>query len=170
MLKNKACLQKIQNIQKAEPENKITPPTAKSAKRGFDSFGSTLGGHVREKKVPASRAKKRPRQKIRLVTRMMVETWRVGRAWILEHLGKLEVTGWTRHELLRAGRFRYPCGTWGSAFTGPWAQKGVKIEVEASGAIVWAWKDATAGRSGKEQRGFQPLQKPTEGGQPNDSK
>ncbi|MFO8083008.1 MAG: YfjI family protein, partial [Desulfobacterales bacterium] len=136
-------IQKVQNIQKAGPGNKLTSPTAKGAKRDFDSFDSTPDRRIWEKGAPAPRAKKRPRQKIRLVTRMMVETWRVGRAWMLEHLGKLEAAGWTRHELLRAGRFLYPCGTWGLAFTGHWTKEGLKIEIEANGAIAWAWGDAT---------------------------
>jgi len=91
------------------------------------------------------RCKKRHRPKFRPVTGLMVESWRVGRKWILEHLDELEAAGWTRHELLRADRFRYPCGNWGPAFTGRWEKEKVKIEIETTGAIVFTWTDS-AGR------------------------
>lgn len=138
ILKDLAQLQKGQKGQKGGiTEKEPISPTAKTAKRSFDN---TPGGRFSGKGSPVTQ------KRHRLVTKPMVESWRVGRKWILEHLGELETAGWTRHELLRAGRFRYPCGRWSPAFTGRWTQEGVKIGIDASGAITFTWAD-TAGRA-----------------------
>ena len=79
------------------------------------------------------------RRKTRLVNKPMVETWRKGRQWIRSHLPDLEKAGWNKRELLRAGRFIHPCGTWGVA----WFWKpDVTPTLEPDGAIRWLWKNA----------------------------
>jgi len=79
------------------------------------------------------------RRKTRLVNKPMVETWRKGRQWIRSHLPDLEKAGWNKRELLRAGRFIHPCGTWGVA----WFWKpDVTPTLEPDGAIRWSWKNA----------------------------
>lgn len=79
------------------------------------------------------------RRKTRLVNDSLVATWHRGRQWIRAHLPDLEKAGWTRRELLRAGRFKHPCGTWGVA----WFWKpDVTPTLEPDGAIRWSWKNA----------------------------
>ncbi|MEA4857097.1 MAG: DNA primase, partial [Solidesulfovibrio sp.] len=50
----------------------------------------------------------------------MVRAYKAGRRWILAHLDGLLSHGWTRPGLFRAGRFRYPCGEWGLAWSSAW--------------------------------------------------
>jgi len=127
-------------------ENMPTPPTAKTAKtvkRTFGSKDSDRGGLIPGNHPPTAPAKKRRRQKARLVTKSMVEAWRVGRKWILAHLSDLEAAGWTRAELLRAGRFQYPCGTWAAAWGDVWLKPGATVAIEGQGAIRWTWFNET---------------------------
>jgi len=134
----------LQKLQKdVEPENKPTSPTAKTAKTPFYPFCSDRGSLISENHPPTAPTKKRRRQKALLVTPAMVKAWRVGRAWILDHLPELQQAGWTRAELLRAGRFQYPCGTWGAAWGDVWLKPGATVAIEEQGAIRWTWLNET---------------------------
>ncbi len=96
------------------------------------------------------------RRKTRLVNEAWVATWRRGRQWIRAHLPDLEKAGWTRRELLCAGRFKHPCGAWGVA----WFWKpDVTPTLEPDGAIRWSWKNANGKTVTKAARPKNPIER-----------
>lgn len=85
-----------------------------------------------------SRAQQRQRRR-RHVSPTMIRTWRQGRKWVLEHLEELQATGWTRRELFRAGRFSFPCGSWGFAW---FFRLDAEINIEQDGTLTMIWRHA----------------------------
>jgi hypothetical protein len=108
-----------------------------------DEFNEKTKKGVEQKRLPPPRPKRRHRKKPPFVNAAMVKAWRVGRAWILDHLPELQQAGWTRAELLRAGRFQYPCGTWGAAWGDVWLKPGATVAIGEQGAIRWTWFNET---------------------------
>jgi hypothetical protein len=68
----------------------------------------------------------------------MVRAYKAGRRWILAHLDGLLARGWTRPGLFRAGRFRYPCGEWGLAWTSTWGNPRLGgVDMAEDGTVVF---------------------------------
>jgi len=67
-----------------------------------------------------------------------VASYKAGRAWILSRLDELLGKGWTRRTLFAAGRFSYPCGLWGLAWSSGWGDPRVKsVFLREDGVVVW---------------------------------
>jgi len=97
------------------------------------------------------------RRKTRIVNESMVATWRRGRHWCLEHLAELNAVGWDRHELLRAGRYKYPMGSWGPAWF--WPEGDFTASLEPDGAICWTWKNANGKDVAQAMRPKNPIER-----------
>jgi len=68
----------------------------------------------------------------------MVRAYKLGRAWIHEHTAELLARGWTRAGLYRAGRYRYPCGSWGLAWCGCWGNSDLAgAAIAPDGTVVF---------------------------------
>ena len=99
------------------------------------SFIPELSFHAAaDDKEPESR-----RVKFRLLTPPMLKAFKASRPWLLDHLPELESHGWTRSQLFRAGRLKYPVGPWGVAFSKNWLRPDVQVTIEPDGAIRWTW-------------------------------
>lgn len=71
----------------------------------------------------------------------LLKNWKTARPWILDHLDELQAKGWTRRTLFQAGKFKYPHGPWGAAFSDNWRTPGVQVTIDEGGAIRWTWTD-----------------------------
>lgn len=75
-------------------------------------------------------------------TPSMVRAYKAGRRWILAHLDGLLAAGWTRPGLFRAGRFRYPCGEWGLAWTSAWTHPHLaRADMAGDGTIIFEFRE-----------------------------
>jgi hypothetical protein len=66
----------------------------------------------------------------------MLKRFKVALAWLLPRLPELLAAGWTRAELFRAGRYRYPYG-WGEAWSSAWGDPHTTPSLEPDGSIRW---------------------------------
>jgi hypothetical protein len=72
-----------------------------------------------------------------------LKCFRIGYTWLNDHLDELLVAGWTRAELFRRGRYRWPIGDWGVAWLSSWSDPGKDASIGARGEIVFSFKTAT---------------------------
>lgn len=70
----------------------------------------------------------------------MAESYRAGRKWILPNLASLEAAGWSRADLFRIGRLRYPYG-WGLAWSGKWTDPKVSAALGKSGQVEFSLQE-----------------------------
>ena len=103
------------------------------------SFIPELSFHAKQAEEKPKLNKFRPPH----VTTGMLEAWKTSRPWLLDHLPELDSHGWTRSQLFRAGRIKYPCGPWGVAFSRNWLRPDVQVTIEPDGAISWTWVEPT---------------------------
>ncbi len=94
------------------------------------------------------------KSKNRRITGNMLKAWKSSRPWLLARLPDLEEKGWTRTKLFRAGRFKYPCGSWGVAFLSNWLRPDVEITLDTDGSIRWTWTEATGRTVSQASRPF----------------
>jgi len=117
----------------------VDPERWKLAKELEDLFfrgllSSTEETDFQNNKIPAR--KKVP------ITKLMLSAWKTSRPWLLDRLPELQTYGWTRTKLFRAGRYKYPCGPWGVAFSRNWLRPDVQVcIVPEDGAIRWTWTE-----------------------------
>jgi len=72
----------------------------------------------------------------------MVRSFKTGRCWILAHLDELLTAGWTRAGLFRAGRFKFPCGSWGTAWLSAWTNPRLAgASMAGDGTIVFEFRE-----------------------------
>ena len=74
---------------------------------------------------------------------LMLRAWKTARPWLLARLPELESHGWTRSQLFRAGRIKYPVGPWGIAFSRNWLRSDVQVTIGPEGEICWTWVEPT---------------------------
>ena len=68
----------------------------------------------------------------------LVRNYRTGRPWIERNMEALAAAGWSRARLFRAGRFNYPFGPWGLAWSAWWTDKRLQsVEVEPAGTVAF---------------------------------
>lgn len=65
--------------------------------------------------------------------------FKAGFPWVREHLQHLLSLGWTRAELFRRSRHRWPLGPWGLAWLFPVDQPGLTIEIGTGGEVVFTY-------------------------------
>lgn len=68
-----------------------------------------------------------------------------GAAWCIEHKKQLLAAGWGKSDLFRRGKFKYPYGNWGLAYSTAWLKPEVQAELRKDGTVVFKWE-----RGGKE--------------------
>jgi hypothetical protein len=68
-----------------------------------------------------------------------IKTFRAGFPWITAHLAELLAAGWTRRELFGRGRYRWPIGDWGAAWTLPFGQPDKIPNIGRRGEIVFTF-------------------------------
>ena len=62
--------------------------------------------------------------------------------WLMAHLTELQAVGWTRPELFRRGKCRWPSGNWGLAWLPVWVKHELKVDFnEKTGAIRFIFTD-----------------------------
>ncbi len=67
----------------------------------------------------------------------------IGAAWCTEHKEQLAAAGWHGSDLFRRGRFRYPLGNWGLAYSSAWLQPDVKAAILPDGSVAFQWQSGT---------------------------
>lgn len=70
-------------------------------------------------------------------------SFRIGYSWLNDRLDELLVAGWTRAELFRRGRYRWPIGDWGAAWLSSWSDPEKDASLGTRGEIVFSFKNAT---------------------------
>lgn len=68
-----------------------------------------------------------------------ITTFRAGFPWITAHLAELLAAGWTRRELFGRGRYHWPIGDWGTAWTLPFGQPDKTPDIGRRGEIVFTF-------------------------------
>jgi len=58
-----------------------------------------------------------------------------GSPWVFKNKAALLAAGWTRSELFRRSRIRYPAGNWGLAWLSVWLRPGVQARLVEKGAV-----------------------------------
>lgn len=67
---------------------------------------------------------------------------RRGYVWVREHLPELLDLGWSRAELFRRSRLKWPLGQWGIAWLPVWEREGVVVDIDKrSGRICFRFCD-----------------------------
>ena len=87
--------------------------------------------------------KKPPSKNRSLITKNMLRAWKSSRPWLLARLPELELYGWTRTKLFRAGQLKYPVGPWGIAFSGNWLREDATFTITAEGHMECTWQEPT---------------------------
>ena len=62
-------------------------------------------------------------------------TFAAGSPWVFKNKAALLAAGWTRSELFRRSRIRYPAGNWGLAWLSVWLRPGVQARLTKKGAV-----------------------------------
>lgn len=65
--------------------------------------------------------------------------FQAGLPWVREHLEQLLSLGWTRAELFRRSRHRWPLGPWGLTWLFPIDQPGLAVEIGPAGEVVFIY-------------------------------
>jgi len=79
----------------------------------------------------------------KFITPSMLKAFKTARPFLLSRLNELEAKGWTRRKLFRIGKYKYPLGDWGLAWSGIWQKDGLKVEIKPDGEILFTWTDRT---------------------------
>ena len=101
--------------------------------------------HMNQECENANEASSPPDRKSRnrRITRIMLKAWKASRPWLLASLPELKAKGWTRTKLFRAGRYKYPCGPWGLAFSRNWLREDASFSITVEGYITCTWQETT---------------------------
>ena len=123
----------------ARPVMSAAPASrSEAAEQGEDTRGQVPAEApvILPSRQPEMPPRRLARPKKSTPTPEMVRAFKTGRSWILARLDELLAAGWTRAGLFRAGRFRYPCGEWGLAWTSAWTRPNLAGVSLVEGGIV----------------------------------
>ena len=80
-------------------------------------------------------------KKQKLIDKQMLKAYRIARPRLLKVWPKLKEKGWTRDDLFRIGKFGYPLGPWGIAWSPVWLIPGMKAYIREDGVIEFKWQE-----------------------------
>jgi len=78
---------------------------------------------------------------LKLIDAQMLKAYRIARPKLLSIWPQLKKTGWTKDDLFRIGRFKYPLGHWGIAWYPVWLIPDLKTTLKKDGTIVFEWTE-----------------------------
>lgn len=76
----------------------------------------------------------------RTVTPLMLQRFKLGRAWLLARLPELLAAGWTRAELFHVGKLAWPW-QWGIAWLSAWGDLATTASLDLDGSIRWTIRE-----------------------------
>lgn len=73
------------------------------------------------------------------ISREARDAFACGYEWVQNHQKELIAAGWTRAELCRRSRLRYPVGNWGLAWLNVWLRPGCTAGIARFGRVVFTF-------------------------------